>query len=739
MSARLSHWLRLLWPGAAAAAAALLFALGRVHTFAACGWTEVALLGGLLASLGAVGVRRVRRGWQDLAPRLRDDLELGALLLALAECVALLGGGLESPLYPSVYLVMAFLVAFLRPAAGALLTLVAIGLDLCAFDGLGALPRAWPQAMAHAGFLALFALLYQLVLAAQVAASRRAEGKAVARRLRQLEERAREYRLIAAGSEGTDASPEGRERWVAAAVREVEQAVGSALEVAECALGSHTCAVFLLSSDDRELRLHDCRSRSERLRREPLPAGEGILGGVVRRRTSVRLSGSVKAATYYEGAAPVRSVIAVPLIERRGSRSSASGVSSASSGGGEAPGFVRGVLVADRIDDRPFADEDERLLQAVGREVLRAMEIERVMGTIKQARDEKDRIFRALEELNRASKPEEVLETTLEICRSLVAIDFGALTLVEEAAADATAAPGDGAPRRHRIAKVTGVNAGQALTGHAFPDNGGLCANVVRYGTPLPGAGARLGDRPLVFDEESQLRGIQALKILPLRSGDRVLGTLVAASRHRGAFDDEAVRLLEVVALQAAQSLQRAKLFAEVERMATTDGLTGLVNHRRFQSLFDERLALARRYQKPLSFILCDIDHFKSVNDGHGHPAGDAVLRGVAKLLAGEARETDVVARYGGEEFALVLPETDSAAARSLAERIRVAVEGASFQTDGGNLRVTLSLGIATFPETAQQKQGLIDLADQALYASKHGGRNRWTLAQPKPALRAAK
>lgn len=701
-----------------------LIAFGRLHSFADCGWLEIAALAGLWGALVQSGVRRLTLALDGRARRLLDDLEPGALLVVLAESMALLTGGLRSPLYPLLYLVMAFLVAFLTPLAGGLLTGFAVLLDTLAFFGLHALPQAWTDLAAHAGFLTLFAVLYQGVLAAQVVASRKAEGAAVARRMRQLEDRAREYRLIASGSERSEDGPEAQARWVTAAVKEVEQALGAALEVAECALRTHTCAVFLLSPDDKELRLHDCRSRSEAIRRDPFPSGEGLLGGVVKRRMALRLAGQVKGLTYYDRGVPVKSVLAVPLIDRRGSRRDGrSSAGNETSPGAEEPGgFVRGVLVADRLEDRPFEDDDERLLLAVGREVLRAIEIERVMGYIKSARDEKDRFYRAMEELNRTAKPEEVFDAALDISRSLAAIDFGALTLVEDTEQG----------RQHRVVKVLGVHAGQALAGHVFPDNNGLCSNVVRYGTPLPGRGVRLGDRPLVFDEQSELRGIQALKILPLKSGDRVLGTLVAAARRRGAFDDEAVRMLEVIALQTAQALQRAQLFAAVERMAITDGLTGLHNHRHFQNLLDQQLALAQRYQKPLSFLLCDIDHFKTVNDTYGHPAGDLILKGVSQILQQEARTTDTVARYGGEEFAIILPETDSGAARAIAERVRVAVEAARFTTELGPLKVTLSLGVATFPDVAAHKQQLIDQADQALYAAKRGGRNRWTMAEKK-------
>jgi diguanylate cyclase (GGDEF)-like protein len=177
--------------------------------------------------------------------------------------------------------------------------------------------------------------------------------------------------------------------------------------------------------------------------------------------------------------------------------------------------------------------------------------------------------------------------------------------------------------------------------------------------------------------------------------------------------------------MQAADAILRARLFDETERLATTDGLTGLLNHRTFQARLDEHLASAERYGKRLSVVLCDIDHFKAVNDGHGHPAGDEVLRGVARALLKEARQTDLVARYGGEEFALVMPETDEAGAVATAERIREKVGQLAFETTQGRLRVTLSLGVATFPDDGDRKATLVERADACLYHAKRNGRNR--------------
>jgi diguanylate cyclase (GGDEF)-like protein len=309
----------------------------------------------------------------------------------------------------------------------------------------------------------------------------------------------------------------------------------------------------------------------------------------------------------------------------------------------------------------------------------------------------------------------------LESARQIASLDFCAVTLVSEV---------DG-KRMHRVARMTGVTAaGKALEGRAFQDNNGLVANVVRYGAPLPGRDIKAMDRQVIFDEETQIRGLGALKIFPLTAGDRILGTLVAGSRKK-ALDQDVLRMLEVMAIQAAQAVLRAQLFEQMERMATTDGLTSLLNHRTFQSKADEYLAQSKRYQRKVSLILTDIDHFKSVNDTYGHPTGDAVLRGVAKILRDKARDTDIVARYGGEEFAIIMPETDAKGAQVIAERIREAVKAEVFQTEMGPLKVTLSLGIATGPDYGYEKQQLIDLADQCLYHAKRHGRNQTvTVAQ---------
>ncbi len=214
---------------------------------------------------------------------------------------------------------------------------------------------------------------------------------------------------------------------------------------------------------------------------------------------------------------------------------------------------------------------------------------------------------------------------------------------------------------------------------------------------------------------------------MPVRAGGEAIGALVCGTRRRRALEGDAVRMLKVIALQAGEAFLRARQFAQTERMATTAGLTGLLNHRTFQSKFDEEIARAARAGRKVALILTDIDHFKSINDTYGHATGDAVLRGVAKLLQRCARSTDIVARYGGEEFAIVLPETDMEGGKIIAERIRNAVMNHEFQTDLGPLKCTLSLGIAAYPDVSEVKHEIFEKTDQCLYHCKRMGRNRST------------
>ncbi|MGO8969873.1 MAG: diguanylate cyclase [Myxococcaceae bacterium] len=693
---RTLRWAAAGLPLAGVLAAVVLLVSGLFPAAEEPSWAAPGALVLVLAGVAAAAGRRTPVHHQK-ERSLGDDLALGAPLVAASVLVADLAG---DGLFPLVYLVMAGLVGFLRFSAASLLVLLAVGMDGLRLGRSGT-PRT-AEVAAHALFLVLFAATYRLVLNARLALARRAEVDAVRNRLREVEEDARTFRLVDSGSAERAGGPAAQEKWLLASVQQVEGAVGAVLDVAELAIRSHSCAAFLLDADDRMLRLHDCRSSSELVQRAPVPAGEGILGGVVRRGVAVRMAseGGLRGVGWYQSNVGVKSVLAVPLQERSGQ--------------------LRGVLLADRLEAEAFTDGDEQLLSTLAREVLRALEVERVLGEVRRGRDEKARFFSAIEELNRAVDPAAVFAAVVENARTLAALDFVAVTLVQEE---------EGA-RVHRVAKVAGSTTARALEGRSFPDNNGLVANVVRYGAPLPGRALPQMEQKVVFDDRTEVRGLGALRILPLVAADRILGTLVAGTKARGALGEDVLRMLEVLAIQAAQAVLRAQLFEQTERLATIDGLTSLANRRTFQARAAQALAQARRYGRACAVLITDIDHFKAVNDTYGHPAGDVVLRGVAQMLREQARDTDVVARYGGEEFAVVMPETDLRGAQVIAERLREAVAARTFATELGPVRVTLSVGLAASPQDGTDMDALVQLADGCLYQAKREGRNRVVTAE---------
>jgi len=164
----------------------------------------------------------------------------------------------------------------------------------------------------------------------------------------------------------------------------------------------------------------------------------------------------------------------------------------------------------------------------------------------------------------------------------------------------------------------------------------------------------------------------------------------------------------------------------QLQEMANRDGLTGLYNHRYFHEQLSQDFLRAKRYHENLSCVLFDIDFFKKFNDTYGHQTGDIVLKALASVVQRATRESDLSARYGGEEFALILYHTDGPAAYEAAERLRTMVESHEVQDNGNVLRVTISLGVATFPhERVHDSKELVDYADQALYKAKDNGRNR--------------
>lgn len=209
-----------------------------------------------------------------------------------------------------------------------------------------------------------------------------------------------------------------------------------------------------------------------------------------------------------------------------------------------------------------------------------------------------------------------------------------------------------------------------------------------------------------------------------------LLSTYESAVQQNRALIETQTELNERNEQLRVQQEQLREANLKLEALATEDGLTGLKNHRSFKERLEEEFHRAARYQLPFSLLLLDVDRFKLFNDTYGHPAGDEVLKSVAKLLHETTRETDFVARYGGEEFVVLMPFTNIEEALALAERVRAAIEAAPWKQRA----ITVSIGVSSLTRSVPSHSALVSAADTALYHSKQRGRNRVTNVADVPA-----
>ncbi len=216
--------------------------------------------------------------------------------------------------------------------------------------------------------------------------------------------------------------------------------------------------------------------------------------------------------------------------------------------------------------------------------------------------------------------------------------------------------------------------------------------------------------------------------LLPLHSHGAAHGTVVVAIPTPAPIDDTVARLAATLVAHAGTTIENVSLMHELVRRAGTDPLTGVANRRRFMEQAGREVARSRRRSSPYSVLMVDIDHFKRVNDEHGHGVGDEVLQVVAARMSAALREADLLARYGGEEFIILLPDATPSSATEAAERIRTLFDVVPIQTDAGPLSVTVSVGVALGLE--HDLDDVIERSDQALYEAKESGRNRVVTAE---------
>lgn len=267
----------------------------------------------------------------------------------------------------------------------------------------------------------------------------------------------------------------------------------------------------------------------------------------------------------------------------------------------------------------------------------------------------------------------------------------------------------------------------------------GIAGMVVKKGEPFVAPNfADVAEKCAA--ETVNLKSLGSVICMPMRTREGSLGCITVVRKNQNPYSANDQLLLNIFATEAVEAVEKARLIIELKRQATFDPLTNLLNKHNLIARLETEVERCNRHRQILSVIFIDLDNFKSCNDTLGHLMGDKLIHDVGRFLHGQCRVSDILGRFGGDEFVIVAAQTNDQGAHIFGERIRERMASHCFaldSTSAHDVKTTCSIGIASLPEHGKGAQELLDRADQALYASKRGGRNRVTIwseeLSPKP------
>jgi len=362
----------------------------------------------------------------------------------------------------------------------------------------------------------------------------------------------------------------------------------------------------------------------------------------------------------------------------------------------------------------PIAASNLRML--IEREARLRTLARRYRETLHRVREQTEKLDLLIETAKAANsilEPSRVIQIVMDRTQEFLGAELWSLYLVVEEGEET-------------VLEATRGGLGRELTTTRQPSDHGIAAWVIRHRRPLSiedaGRDPRWADEP----ERPMPTETRALVCIPLTSRGRVIGAVELANRTAGGpFTERDLETLRTMMEPAAITIENALLFKKLEDLSVTDDLTKLYNSRYLDHFLQQEVKRSRRYGYSVSLMFLDLDGFKSVNDRHGHLAGSRTLTEVGKVIRSIVRETDIVSRYGGDEFTVVLPQTGAEGARIIAERVREALaEHVFLDAVGLAVRVTASIGIASYPDHGDTREDLIGHADQAMYRVKERGKN---------------
>lgn len=500
-------------------------------------------------------------------------------------------------------------------------------------------------------------------------------------------------------------------------VKELRSDINKTLEMLSNLVPAHSI-LFYMKMDDGLYVIADYISGSEGFidQGQRVSFRGGYLGWVLKTKTPVLIT-SIKNVRqnliYYTKDIPVRSLYASPLLMK------------AEKNVPESKRDVVGILILDSMDKNVFGEKEKLIVSLISERIGEIIDRFQLSEQAKLSTQELNSFYDFTQKLSSTDSVDAVLDHMADTLPKVLEADFVGISEFNEE---------EGVSVLKRVSEKDKSH----LEGKEIPYTDTLTWLVHEgknyFNTDDLSARTRYRS---VFGKEIDfalgVKNIKSLLIYPLIEKipdelDReapVLGSVVIARRNKLPFHEGEISLAKIICTEASKFIKTSQSYQKVKELSARDGLTGVYNHRHFKEMLSYAVARSDRYDERASLILIDVDDLKHVNDNYGHQAGDSVLSFVGKVLIESLRKIDVPARYGGDEFALVLPNTNKRGSLVVAQKIKNSIKNMPFKFKGNEFNITLSIGIATYPENAPDAEALIEKADRALYESKNQGKDK--------------
>jgi diguanylate cyclase (GGDEF)-like protein len=502
-------------------------------------------------------------------------------------------------------------------------------------------------------------------------------------------------------------------------VTELKNEIRSSLSVL-CELVPNHSVVLYMKMGDGLYAIADFISKSKDYidRGQRLNFRGGYLGWVLKTKTQVLIT-SIKNVRknliYYNKNLPVKSLLATPLFFK-GERYKNEGSEN-----------IFGMLVVDSLQQEAFGEKEKLIVSLISDKIVEIIDRFQLSEKVNLSSQELNSFYDFTQKLNSTSDIDVILDHIIDTLMRIFEADFVGVSLVDK-------------ERGYSYLKRASEGMKEHLENKEIPHNETLIGLVAETGNHFhfDDISSRAKYRS-VFGKEIDfalgIKNIKSVLIYPFHEtfqdvdnrNQPVLGCVVIGRKVKNPFNEGEISLAKIICRESAKALTSSLNFQKVKELAIRDGLTGLYNHRHFQEMLTYALVHSERFSTEASLLLVDVDNLKVINDTYGHQAGDSVLYSIGNMLRESLRKVDIPARYGGDEFAIILPNTNKVGSVAVAEKIKGKLKKISLKSDSGDIAVSLSIGIATYPQSAGDKELLIEKADRALYESKNHGKNKIT------------